>query len=308
MRDIIIKPRSESEKLLIFRILNVRGNLSEKEKNYYWNLEKGFEGEVMLDDWVRTLTNDFLVLNDLTFEFRNSEFQIDSLLIAQKRIFILDSKNNEGDYFYKTDRFYKKGGSEGQDPLLQLRRCESLFRRMLEYLGFEFTIEGYLIFVNPEFYLYQAPLDEPIIFPTQLKRFFNKLDTLPSKLNKNHYKLADKLMETCLKKSANEKIPKYHYADLKKGIMCGSCHSLHIVCDGNWVTCQLCGSKEKLKTAVLRSVGEIRLLFPGMKITTNGVHEWCGGICSRKTIQRILSNSYLKLGKGVATNYIEQVK
>jgi hypothetical protein len=45
----IIKPRSESLELIIFRILNQRMSLSPEQKNYYDNLEKGFEGEKQFD-------------------------------------------------------------------------------------------------------------------------------------------------------------------------------------------------------------------------------------------------------------------
>lgn len=307
MGAIIIKPRFSSEKLRIYRSLNSRGKLSENERQYYWNLEKGFEGELMLDDWVRKLTKEFLVLNDMTFEFKNNEFQIDLLLIAQSRIYILDSKNFEGDYYYESNRFYKKGGTEAQDPLPQLRRCESLFRRMLQHLGFEYTFESYLVFVNPEFHLYQAPLDEPIIFPTQLKRFFKKLDSMPSKLNKSHYKLADKLMEIRLEKSTKDKIPNYHYNQLKKGFMCGSCYSLNTACEGYSLVCHTCGSKEKLETTILRSIEEFRLLFPERKITTKGIHEWCGGGCSNKRIRHVLMKHYTLLEHGAAAHFISKI-
>ena len=44
------------------------------------------------------------------------------------------------------------------------------------------------------------------------------------------------------------------------------------------LTCETCGNVENWEVAVLRSVEEFKLLFPGRKITTNRVYEWCGGI------------------------------
>jgi hypothetical protein len=52
------KPRTESLKLKLFRFLNTRMELSSKDKQYYLNLEKGFEGEVMFDLLTKKLQTD----------------------------------------------------------------------------------------------------------------------------------------------------------------------------------------------------------------------------------------------------------
>ncbi|MCM3764865.1 hypothetical protein [Neobacillus niacini] len=52
--------------------------------------------------------------------------------------------------------------------------------------------------------------------------------------------------------------------------------------------CADCGAEEAVDAAVLRSVRELIMLFPEIKITTSLLHEWCGGMVSRKTIRRIL--------------------
>ncbi len=43
------KPRIESNELKILRVLNIRMILSEKDKQQYFTLKKGYEGEVMFD-------------------------------------------------------------------------------------------------------------------------------------------------------------------------------------------------------------------------------------------------------------------
>ncbi len=44
-------------------------------------------------------------------------------------------------------------------------------------------------------------------------------------------------------------------------------------------------------------------LFPDRKITTNTIVDWCGGVCSRKVVQRILVRNYEKKGRGKASYY-----
>jgi hypothetical protein len=50
-------------------------------------------------------------------------------------------------------------------------------------------------------------------------------------------------------------------------------------------------------------VEEIKLLFPGRKITSNEVHEWCSVIDSKKRISRIMGRYYKTVGFGKWTYY-----
>ena len=43
------KSRTKSSELLILKSLNTRMNLSVKDKQHYFNLKKGYEGEVEFD-------------------------------------------------------------------------------------------------------------------------------------------------------------------------------------------------------------------------------------------------------------------
>jgi hypothetical protein len=75
------KNRSESEELRVLKALNKRMDLAEKEKQYYLNLQKGFEGEVMFDGYLQRIVIQSYILNDLLFEQNHSHFQMDSLMI-----------------------------------------------------------------------------------------------------------------------------------------------------------------------------------------------------------------------------------
>ena len=85
----LIKACNEPAELKILRCLNARMNLSAKEKQHYLNLEKGYEGELIFEKWLKNLAGEWLVLNDLLLEYNNTVFQIDTLLISQKTIYLL---------------------------------------------------------------------------------------------------------------------------------------------------------------------------------------------------------------------------
>jgi hypothetical protein len=297
------KLRTKPLKLEIFESLNTRMNLLSQDKQNYINLKKGFEGEVMFDSLTEKLNCDCYILNDLRLMFNNSVFQIDTLIIFQKIIRVFEVKNYEGDFFYEEDKLYIKNKTEIKDPLLQLKRSESLLRQLFQRLGYSIPIEGSVIFINPEFTLYQAPLDAPIIFPTQLNRYMKKLYTTPSKLNGMHERLADRLVSLHIEESPYERLPAYDYPRLKKGFTCKVCHSFFIIVVGNKCICGQCNHEEHVDSAVLRHVREFKLLFPDRKVTTNGIFEWCGGIDSKKRINRILVKNFKSVGAGQWTFY-----
>lgn len=292
-----LKPRPESKELIIMRALNTRMDLSSKEKKYYFNLEKGYEGEVMFDQLTETIQSDMFIINDLCLESNNSIFQIDTLIISQETIYPIEVKNYAGDYRYDSEGFHTLSGNDINNPLDQVKRCKSLLRQLLQSHGYNFPVEAPLVFINPEFTLYQAPLNLQIIFPTQLNRFIKKLNMTPSKLNGRHKKLADLLISLHLDESPYTRLPPYKYEHVKKGIVCSPCNSFMIAVGEKKLVCAKCGYEEEVEPAVLRSVKELKLLFPDKKITTNGVHEWCKVVASKKMIRRILMKNFSAMGK-----------
>ncbi|MBS4209348.1 NERD domain-containing protein [Bacillus sp. FJAT-50079] len=272
-------------------------NFSMKEKKYYLNLEKGYQGEVKFAQLTRKLECEGYILHDLCLEYNHSLFQIDTLIISQKTIFPIEVKNYDGDYVYESREFRSHpSNQEIMNPLDQLKRSQTLLRSLLKSHGIHFQIESYVAFVNPEFTLYQAPVHAPIIFPSQLNVFMKKLNELPLKLDDQHKKLANLLISLHQKESPYARLPSYDASQLKKGITCNSCRSFEMSILDRELICVKCGCIEQFESAVLRIAEEIRLLFPEKKITTRIVYEWCKGIKSKKSIHRILMKNFRSMG------------
>jgi hypothetical protein len=288
----ILKYRYESAELKMMNLLEPRMEFTEKEKQRHFKLKKGYEGEVKYDEWMESLLIEHLTLNDLLLETNDTTFQIDSSVIVQDALLHFEVKNSEGDYYYEDELLKKMNGTEIKDPLLQLERSTSLLRQLLNSLGFHIEIKSYVVFINPEFTLYQAPKNAPIILPSQLNRFMKKLNKKHSRLNNMHKKLAEKLLALHKVDNPYNRMPVYDYERLKKGIICGGCHHVLDTIVKRDFVCSHCGSHEKIDNAVIRSVGEIKLLFPERKLTTTQVHDWSNGILSRKTIRHILRNNF----------------
>jgi len=272
--------------------------LEKNDRQYYYNLSKGYEGELLFDTYLEKVTCDCLILNDLLLSQNNQTFQIDSLLILPNSIHIFEIKNYEGEYYFESNRFFKKDHKEISNPLIQLQRTETLLRQWLTKYNFSIPIQSSVVFINPGFTLYQAPLDKPLILPTQLNQFIKSLNPEQFKLNIQNKNLADKLIDLHILEYPVQVLPTYHYHDLQKGVKCNTCSSFSISSTRyrSDIICSKCHSNEKVESAVIRTIEEFQLLFPEEKITANKMYEWCSLEISQRTLRRILNKYLTKAG------------
>lgn len=303
---LILRKRTESGELRTYRSLNARMELAAADEKLYNHLEIGFDGELIFDGWLKQ-AGEGLILNDLLFVTSNSHYQKDSLYIAPQKIYLFEVKNLSGDHFIEKEEWIScTTKSEIKNPILQLKRCESLLRRQLQVLKCSLPVEAYVVFVNPEFHLYHAPLHSPLIFPSQWNRFSQRLKNVRIS-NGFHSKLAEKLLSLHVEKSPYERRPEFRYEDLLKGVVCGGCGRLGMeVFNKTKLVCRNCKRSERFKNGILRSVEEFRLLFPDRRVTTSQMYEWCGRIKDKRAFQRVLSENLDRIGYGPGSKFVEK--
>lgn len=292
--------------LKILHYLQPRMPLQVEDKINIQNLNKGVNGERKFFQILKdNLLVDCLILYGLNLEVDQTEFQIDCLMIFQNDLMLIEVKNYNGDFYVKDDSWYSVAtGNEIRNPIHQIKRSEILFRKLLKQLGYKYSVKASIVFINKEFFLYQAPLDQSLIFPNQIQRFINKLNNMTSKITKKHENIANQLVKQLLPISSHERLPKYNYDQLKKGIVCNSCQKFLKVLSRTNLWCDQCNKEENVDSAVMRSVAEFYLLFPNKRITTATIHEWCKIISSKKAIRRILKENLEYVNNGKYSYYI----
>lgn len=290
--------------LIALRHLNRRMELSSQDKFQLWAMEKGFTGEVLFDRMTETLAEERYIIDDLLLKVNNSYFQLDKVIISQDGIYLIDVKYHEGDYYLEGDKLYSvRSNREYKNPIIQLTRSETLFRQLLQNLKMNHLVRASVIFNNPEFTLYHAPMDQPIILPTQINRFLKELNCTPSKLDESHKKLAQTLLSMHQVKNPFGTLPEYQYDQLEKGMHCRECGSLNTEINDYDLVCGKCGTRERIEKAIVRHIEEIKVLFPEKKIKTQTVYEWCNGKVSRRTFLRVLKKNYTVVGRTSDTYY-----
>lgn len=293
----VITKLEKPSKLLFYETLNARKKLSARDKNTLYNLQKGYEGELLFSTYTREMKGKGFILHDLLFEINQTTFQIDCLIINQANVFLYEVKNFEGDFYLEADKLFKRPQIEYVNPLHQLSRAESLLRQLLLTIGFKTPIDANVAFVHPTFTLYQAPLDIPALFPNQVQRHLTSVSNQSTTSTNNMNKLATKLLEVRKTDYPFEK-PAFEYEELKKGIVCPVCREISVSLVKRSCMCKVCGNVESINSAVLQSVEEFRVLFPERRVTTGEIYRWCGEIIeSKRAIHRILSTNYKVHGR-----------
>jgi len=298
------KPTKPNE-LIVLDLLKPRISLPQDNLNTLENLQKGFHGEQKLHKLLSDgLKNNCIALYDLLLKTSETVFQIDSLLIFQNEIYLLEVKNYHGDFNIKDNAWYNlPTRKEVRNPFLQLERSEFLLRQLLQKLGYKISLKSFVVFVNAEFTLYNAPLKLPIIFPSQLHRFIKKLNEPEGTLTSKHSKLAEQLINAQSEQIYN-RLPSYDIDQLEKGIICTKCNSFMSFFNYRKVMCKTCGSPESIDSAMLRTIVEFNILFPDKKITTSAMINWCKIIKSRRITKRILDKYLIPIGKNKHLHFV----
>ena len=300
------KKTDMTHRIKILKHLRPRMPLSQHDVRSYDQLMKGHVGEqIFYEQLQEALTGNGLILKDLLLEYRDQQFQIDSLLIAQQTIYHFEVKNYEGDFYIENGNwFIASSENEISNPLHQLKRTNVLLRQLLKAGHHHHTIKSFLIFIHPTFILYEAPRHLPIIFPSQVRRFLRKINANTSRLTNTDRQLANYLETMQLEKSQYEKLPDYDYHQLKKGIVCKNCSRFLSRLSRGTVKCHTCKLEEAADDAVIRNIREFKLLFPHERITTSIIFDWCQ-IISKKAIRRILQENFKMVGTNRYAHYIE---
>ncbi|MBU9722957.1 MULTISPECIES: nuclease-related domain-containing protein [Bacillaceae] len=267
--------------------------LSNNDKYIFNSLKKGYEGEVVVDKLFEKLECPSLHINGILFDWNNNTFQIDKLSFLHGQLFLMEVKSQEGDYYIDNGEWFSPNGNITANPLKQLDRTKTLLQKLLQYYRISIPIRANVIFPNPQFTLYNAPKDQPIIFPTQLDQFIKQLNKGNSEISKQHIQAAERLVSLSVEKSSRSRIPGYSLEMLAKGVRCSKCEDVFMKSINRHLKCPQCHGVELFDDAILRNVKEFVLLFPEEPITTIEIFKWCGKEIPIKAIRRVLNRNLI---------------
>lgn len=286
-------------------ILKKRSNLSLDQHNSLNRMSTGYKGELEFFNLLQSeLQCKPILLFNLHLKVNGSECQIDCLLIFQSEVILMEVKNYQGDFLIEHDDWYTLDKGKIKNPLHQLHRTELLLNQFLKQHQFPLRVKSFIIFIHPEFQLYQSHTDMPIVFPAQHKRFIRKLQNIPCRIRQQHHKIAETLKARHESTSAYEANLVYNYTDFKKGVTCEKCDGLMEEYGTKNMRCAICKGISHIEFIIMRNIYDFHTLFPDEKITVSTMTEWTDYIISKHRIRTILTKYCHAVKKGKNSHYL----
>lgn len=298
----IIKERTKSISLQVLESLNYRSALTSERKREYWTQAKGYEGEKQFDTFLERTIPDTHILNDLMLKDAGSLSQIDSVIITGDTIRLFEVKNLSGEYIYKDEGLHTQSGLVYTSPIIQIRKSSSLIQNLIRKKGLRFEVVPYVVFMDPNLYIYNLPWNKPFIMPYQITEHFESINRGSIPLKKEQKRLIELLKQHHQENYRSNELPAYEYSGLKKGIYCPECFSFEHTNTLRNRICK-CARKETIAEAIIRSIEEYRVLFPENKLTVSVAYDWCNKEYDKQKIQRSLKKHYQVIGKNRSTFY-----
>ncbi len=281
--------REMPKNLKIALALSGRKFFTENERWQYKNELKGFtQGECPFDQFTCKLNSDIKVLNDITLS-DGKTCQLDTLIVTDQEIFLLDMKFYNGPLSFENGRIFVNGNMTVNDPLHQLDRAKNLLESKLAYYKLNIPVTAKLVFMNPNMVFYGNNPDLPILLYPQIDGFLDEICVWDSQHTE---KIARLLLSFDSEENPYEIVHriKYDYESLRKGIRCEKCNSLDLNINFRDYTCITCNFKDSKRNGLIRSINDLKLLFPDNKITPRLVFDWTNGQVSKKSIGKLLNS------------------
>ncbi|MDE1549104.1 nuclease-related domain-containing protein [Jeotgalibaca caeni] len=288
--------RQKPPTLLVMESLSHRMMISGKHEEYLYYLQKGHAAEVAYDGQLEEIGNQVVIFPGILLQPRLANpFQWDTIILAGSIFYLYEIKSFSGEYCYGEETWLSSTGFEISNPHIQMQDNKNRFTSLLRELGYgkEFQVKAYPTFVEPNFTLFHAPNDQPLLLPSQLKHHFADLKKGATPFTTRHHQVvADLLAHQRVEKVFRDHVPVYDFKSLRKGVRCPVCGSFELGQRRQTYLCAKCGHKDTIFSLLYFHINEVSLLFPNEKVTSKLLNHWCGGIYHQRRLKRALNKFY----------------
>jgi len=265
--------------------------------------QHGYNGERKVDYFINNLAPKFTILHDVYLRESSKNFQIDSLIIANHSIFIVDSKNYMGTIRFNTilkqlTRNDGKIESGFEYPITQVENQKIHLENWLaKHNLINIPVYGHAAIADPSTIVKVSGDEEEIAKVVAHGAEFPKMildkDIETGRADNEklpHYKIGRAILQEC--RDFNIDIFKYYDlrpTDILPGVICPDCGLLGMKRVHSGWECNRCGCRSR--NAHLNALSDYLLLMNDFISNTECM--WFLGLTSRHAATRILKDSFL---------------
>nr|WP_298469750.1 nuclease-related domain-containing protein [uncultured Psychrobacillus sp.] len=215
-----------------------------------YNLEAGYAGETYVDNFLKQIPflRQHAILKDLHLPIHDSSYlQIDTLILTQKYLAILEIKNIRGKISFQRnpDQLIREINGEitaFKCPEQQIIRHAQKLTSLLNSLKIQLPVKNFIVFASTKTIVTQPPKLVRAVMGCDIATHINSLHALPDILSVTKFEHLLNYFTV----NTTEFIPKplshihpLDLKDIKKGLLCGKCFQF---VEGN---CSSCGTLKK---------------------------------------------------------------
>lgn len=275
----IIKNRDKPFELLQLEALRGRITFSAEQERLYRYLTTGFVGECLSDRMVENAAERVIQMHDLLLTSGGRTCQVDSLLVVDGKIYLLEIKNWEGSFEIADGRFVGLSAC----PLAQLQRSKMIIEHLLGRFGFRIEVEARVLFVNPKLQLYGLTRSDPVLLLHQIEPYFRNVAGAHA-WDSWDKKIADFLLLQHVAENRFANPVVFDKFAVARGVMCVDCRVRMRAYDLLRLQCVKCGQTELKRECLARSKAEMEVLFEEPVHPKYALYNWCDGLVSRRMI------------------------
>jgi len=243
----LLKMREVSSKQQMLEMINRRLSKSHAKYDYFQEMlrrtKAGCAGEKRVDqEWKEIyLQQAYYLLHDVEFKAKGgSTYQIDTLLMTQYFILVLEIKNISGrvDFMAENHQFIRvtsDGRVDGfRNPLDQVKRHARFMFRMLHMRGHHIPIACFVISANPNMIMSSRFATQPILHVSGLAERVEQLYRKHRQVCISEADLTELSEHLLQMHKPTRWIPDIQLDELKKGALCSQCNHTLCYTHGKW--------------------------------------------------------------------------
>jgi hypothetical protein len=155
---------------------------------HLYRIRSGYAGEIKVDRYLELFgpPKSSIILTNIQLALAPGHtFQIDTLILTEKYVLLLEVKNIKGDLYFETNPHQLRRELNGKTTIMecsitQLQAAKENLQTWLSQRGINLEIHSQIVLVNKNSAVKQVPPGAPIIYLKRLFIFLQELETMPT--------------------------------------------------------------------------------------------------------------------------------
>ncbi|GBG95037.1 hypothetical protein LFYK43_14960 [Ligilactobacillus salitolerans] len=287
--------RSKSNEFQYLEVLNERSKLTVRERDALNACQKGYSGEVYLDQALQLVTQGAESFwDDLNLNYLGQRIQIDKLLQICSTLYLIDVKNYHGHYTYRDRTWYCNGKPTTHNIFNQIDRAHDVLARILFEQHVNLQIVKVLVFLDSTATIdvgEQTGIVTKYLwdFCDWIQKIYREQAGLPRPIGEWQKVLRPYVVEPYRQAEDFSVDPQRR---LRQGIVCPKCFGNQWNDNRYFYACQRCGFCQTKEEAYVRTICDYGTFYFKKDLYKRDLEIFLGPGCNNRYLKMVLNKHF----------------